>query len=79
MRKVLNALVVLASITEVTLSIDKVLYDNGDGFKIIIDSEHEINTKKAKPEAGDRLTISYIGRFEDGKEFDSSFKRNKPF
>ena len=31
------------------------------------------------PETGQTIRVHYIGRFEDGTEFDSSYKRGQPF
>ncbi|KAJ2889547.1 FK506 binding protein proline rotamase rapamycin-binding protein [Coemansia aciculifera] len=31
------------------------------------------------PKAGDTITMHYEGRLEDGKVFDSSYERNRPF
>jgi len=33
----------------------------------------------AEAKNGDVVSINYIGALEDGKEFDSSYKRNRPF
>lgn len=34
--------------------------------------------KGAQPKEGDTITVNYSGKFLDGKEFDSSYKRGKP-
>ena len=45
------------------------------GFEI---KNHE-SAGGPKPQAGQTVTIHYRGTLNDGSEFDSSYKRNKPF
>jgi peptidylprolyl isomerase len=33
----------------------------------------------ATPQPGQRLSVNYVGTLEDGKKFDSSYDRGKPF
>lgn len=34
---------------------------------------------KLKPKDGDQVTVNYIGKLLNGKEFDNSWKKDKPF
>ncbi|MEE9352507.1 MAG: FKBP-type peptidyl-prolyl cis-trans isomerase, partial [Thiotrichaceae bacterium] len=45
---------------------------SGLQYKVIIKGEG------AKPEATDKVKVHYRGTLIDGKEFDSSYKRNQP-
>ena len=44
------------------------------GMKIV----HTVAGKGESPKASDRVTVNYRGTLADGKEFDSSYKRNAP-
>ena len=58
---------------------DSVFKEVGD-FKVIIDPQHhEANNAGVKPRLGQKIAVHYKGTFEDGSEFDSSYRRDKPF
>ena len=52
-------------------------YEEMEGLKITTIKEAPSCDRKAKN--GDQLTVHYNGFLENGKEFDSSRKRNQPF
>lgn len=51
------------------------IIEGQDGLKIEILQEGV----GAKPKQGDLLEVHYLGKLLDGKKFDSSYDRNKPF
>ena len=55
-----------------------IVHQDGN-FKIEIDASDQYKLAAAKPKKGDRVSVHYSGKFLNGEEFDSSFKRDKPF
>ena len=47
------------------MGVERIILKAGDG--------------KTFPKAGDRLTMHYTGTFQDGRVFDSSVQKNRPF
>ena len=60
----------------------QVFYEEGD-FKILATaSEAEkasTEVKSLRPKVGDKISVHYRGTFDSGDEFDSSYKRGRPF
>ena len=48
----------------------------GSGLRYVI-YKHSARTKRAN--SGDKVSVHYIGRLEDGSEFDNSYSRGEPF
>ncbi|OGT23463.1 MAG: hypothetical protein A3I12_06590 [Gammaproteobacteria bacterium RIFCSPLOWO2_02_FULL_38_11] len=49
-----------------------IVLSDGVQYKILVEG------KGQKPKEGESITVDYAGKFVDGKEFDSSYKRGKP-
>ena len=47
--------------------------DSGLRYRIITEGEGSKN-----PDSSSVVTVHYVGRFENGEEFDSSYSRNQP-
>ena len=54
------------------------LHEDGD-FKVLIEGSEKAKLGGKRPSVGDRISVHYSGRFEDGDEFDSSYRRERPF
>ena len=50
-----------------------VFMDNGLSYQIVTEGTGAV------AESGNTVRVHYIGTFEDGREFDSSVRRNQPF
>lgn len=50
-------------------------YTTSSGLKMIF---YDVNSKKEFADSGDAVEIHYVGKFQDGKTFDSSYDRKKP-
>ena len=51
----------------------------GGDRKVQIGVKKRVENCVRKSKRGDSLSMHYAGTLEDGKEFDSSYSRNKPF
>jgi len=54
------------------------LHQEGE-FAVFVDSSEIAKLAGNKPALGDRISVHYTGKFLDGEEFDSSYKRERPF
>ena len=54
------------------------LHEDGD-FKVMIAESEKPKLGGSRPSVGDRISVHYSGTFEDGNEFDSSYRRDRPF
>ena len=76
--KAISSIVLLAILQLLNLvqSQEILLHQEGD-FQVLVDSTALNNGQK--PQTGDKVAVHYTGTFEDGEEFDSSYKRDRPF
>ena len=60
----------------------QVFYEEGD-FKILATAAEAEKANAAvggvRPKVGDKISVHYRGTFDSGDEFDSSYKRGRPF
>ena len=56
----------------------EILHQDGE-FQVLIDGSDKAKLGGTKPKRGDNISVHYVGKFEDGNEFDSSYKRDRPF